>query len=173
MSAVNRCPRCGNELSSGDAQGLCPQCLLLVGMESDTAMGGSQPGLGLSPGDMPTESHAGGAEAVKPTSRNDADLPEPGQQFGNYRLIRKLGKKQLTLDLVKPLTEISSGLADHDLLLSEDGRQMVYTYDKRAERTGITKLLNDLSGADVRFNDLNTTQSSLEDIFVDLVRETP
>ncbi len=92
MSAVNRCPRCGTELSSGDAQGLCPQCLLLVGMESDTATGGAQPGLDGSPAEMPTESHAGGAKAVKPPPEIATDLPEPGHQFGKYRLIRKLGK---------------------------------------------------------------------------------
>ena len=91
MSAVNRCPRCGTELSSGDAQGLCPPCLLQVGMESHTATGASQPASGRSPAETPTESYAGGAKAVKPSPKTAADLPEPGQQFGNYRLIRKLG----------------------------------------------------------------------------------
>lgn len=92
MSAVNRCPRCGTELSSGDAQGICPKCLLKVGMEIHTATGASQSGLGCSPAEMPTESDAGGARAVKPLPKIAADLPEPGQQFGNYRLIRRLGK---------------------------------------------------------------------------------
>jgi uncharacterized RDD family membrane protein YckC len=92
MSAAHRCPRCGTELSSGDAQGLCPQCLLQVGMESHTATGGSQPAPACSPGELPTESCAGRAPAVKPTPKIAADLPQPGQQFGNYRLIRKLGQ---------------------------------------------------------------------------------
>jgi hypothetical protein len=92
MSALDRCPRCGMELSSGDAQGLCPSCLLLVGMESNTATGAQQPGLGRSPAEIPTESHADVAGAVDSPPRVAADLPEPGQRFGNYRLIRKLGK---------------------------------------------------------------------------------
>jgi ABC-2 type transport system ATP-binding protein len=85
-------------------------------------------------------------------------------------LMHKLGKKQLVLQLHDPLTAIPAPLEPHHLQLSEDGRQLTFTYDTRAERTGITALLNDMRNADVGFVDLNTTQSSLEDIFVDLVR---
>jgi len=85
-------------------------------------------------------------------------------------LMRKLGKKQLTLHLAERLAAVPPGLNDHALQLSADGMELVFTYDTRAERTGITGLLTDLSAAGIRFNDLRTTQSSLEDIFVDLVR---
>jgi ABC-2 type transport system ATP-binding protein len=85
-------------------------------------------------------------------------------------LMRKLGKKQLTLDLLNRLDALPGSLADHRLTLANDGRELVYTYDTQAERTGITTLLKDLSEAGVRFRDLHTTQTSLEDIFVDLVR---
>ncbi len=85
-------------------------------------------------------------------------------------LMRKLGKKQLTLHLAERLAAVPPGLNGHALQLSADGMELVFTYDTRAERTGITGLLTDLSAAGIRFNDLRTTQSSLEDIFVDLVR---
>jgi ABC-2 type transport system ATP-binding protein len=84
-------------------------------------------------------------------------------------LMRKLGKKQLALHLQKPLAAIPDGLAAHHLTLADDGSELIYTYDTQGERTGITALLHDLGEAGVRFNDLNTTQSSLEDIFVGLV----
>jgi ABC-2 type transport system ATP-binding protein len=86
-------------------------------------------------------------------------------------LMHKLGKKQLTLQLQAPLTDIPSALAAYDLHLANDGHELVYTYDTHAERTGITALLNDMRAAGVAFKDLSTTQSSLEDIFVDLVRQ--
>jgi ABC-2 type transport system ATP-binding protein len=86
-------------------------------------------------------------------------------------LMRKLGKKQLTLDLLNRLDALPGSLAGHRLTLANDGRELVYTYDTQAERTGITTLLKDLSEAGVRFRDLHTTQTSLEDIFVDLVRQ--
>ena len=85
-------------------------------------------------------------------------------------LMRKLGKKQLTLQLLEKLDGIPAGLADRHLTLANEGRELVYTYDTQAERTGITALLRNLHEAGIRFRDLNTTQSSLEDIFVDLVR---
>lgn len=85
-------------------------------------------------------------------------------------LMRKLGRKQLLLHLSEPLAAIPPALAEHALELSADGRVMTYTYDTRAGRTGITALLNDMRAAGVGFADLDTTQSSLEDIFVDLVR---
>ncbi len=85
-------------------------------------------------------------------------------------LMRKLGKKQLMLYLPQPLVSIPPGLTDYGLELSDNGCTLVYTYDTRAERTGITRLLSDLSAANVRFNDLKTDQSSLEEIFVSLLR---
>jgi ABC-2 type transport system ATP-binding protein len=86
-------------------------------------------------------------------------------------LMRKLGKKQLTLHLQKKLDAIPAALAKHHLTLAADGHDLVYTYDTQGERTGITALLGDLNTAGIRFRDLQTTQSSLEDIFVDLVRQ--
>jgi ABC-2 type transport system ATP-binding protein len=86
-------------------------------------------------------------------------------------LMRKLGKKQLTLQLQKPLDAVPAALSGHHLTLAAGGCELVYTYDTQGERTGITALLADLNAAGVRFRDLQTTQSSLEDIFVDLVRQ--
>jgi ABC-2 type transport system ATP-binding protein len=84
-------------------------------------------------------------------------------------LMRKLGQKQLTLQLVHNIEAIPPELAPHDLVLAADGGELIYTYDTQAERTGITALLKDLNAAGIRFKDLQTTQSSLEDIFVGLV----
>jgi ABC-2 type transport system ATP-binding protein len=86
-------------------------------------------------------------------------------------LMRMLGQKQLILHLQKPLTEIPPALAPHELELAADGGELVYTYDTQRERTGITALLKDLSEAGIRFNDLQTRESSLEDIFVSLVKD--
>jgi ABC-2 type transport system ATP-binding protein len=83
-------------------------------------------------------------------------------------LMRKLGKKQLTLELSAPLDAVPPAVAAYDITLANDGRDLVYTYDTKAERTGITTLLEKLKRAGVSFKDLRTTQSSLEDIFVDL-----
>ena len=85
-------------------------------------------------------------------------------------LMRKLGKKQLTLSLQKKLDAVPPELADR-LKLADDGNELVYSYDTQGERTGITALLGDLNKAGIRFKDLQTTQSSLEDFFVDLVRQ--
>ena len=85
-------------------------------------------------------------------------------------LMRKLGRKQLTLQLQKKLEAIPASLAAHGLTLANAGSELVYTYDTRGERTGITTLLGDLAAAGIRFRDLATSQSSLEDIFVELVR---
>ncbi|KAB2941418.1 MAG: ABC transporter ATP-binding protein [Hyphomicrobium sp.] len=87
-------------------------------------------------------------------------------------LMRKLGKKQLVLHLNAPLQAVPAELAAHALELSPDGRELTFTYDTQAGRTGITALLGDMRTAGVGFADLNTIQSSLEDIFVDLVRST-
>jgi ABC-2 type transport system ATP-binding protein len=86
-------------------------------------------------------------------------------------LMRKLGKKQLTLELREPLAAMPAGLAEYKLSLANDGKSLVYTYDTKSEHTGITALLDELNGAGIKFNDLQTTQSSLEDIFVGLVGE--
>ena len=83
-------------------------------------------------------------------------------------LMRKLGKKQLTLELSAPLETVPASVAGYDIALANEGRELVYTYDTKAERTGITTLLEELKRAGVGFKDLRTTQSSLEDIFVDL-----
>ncbi|WP_022720513.1 ABC transporter ATP-binding protein [Rhodopseudomonas sp. B29] len=85
-------------------------------------------------------------------------------------LMRKLGKKQLKLHLAEPLPAVPPELANYDLALSADGLSLVYTYDTRAEHTGITSLLGDVRAAGIRFNDLDTSQSSLEEIFVSLLR---
>ncbi|MHA6263320.1 ABC transporter ATP-binding protein [Arenibacterium sp. CAU 1754] len=84
-------------------------------------------------------------------------------------LMAQMGKKQIELQLAAPLPEIPETLADYNLVLGEDGHSVVYTYDTRGQRTGITALLNDLAGADLTLKDVQTRQSSLEDIFVDLV----
>ena len=85
-------------------------------------------------------------------------------------LMRKLGKKQLTLQLQEPLSAVPAALSAHRLELVEDGGALVFTYDTQAERTGITSLLADVNAAGIRVRDLNTSSSSLEDIFVNLVR---
>ena len=85
-------------------------------------------------------------------------------------LMHKLGKKQLTLQLHQALDAIPAELEGHHLALANGGSELVYTYDTQGPRTGITGLITDLSRAGIRFKDLDTTQSSLEDIFVDLVR---
>jgi ABC-2 type transport system ATP-binding protein len=85
-------------------------------------------------------------------------------------LMHKLGKKKLVLDLHSRLDALPEGLASHRLALEGDGTKLVYTYDTKAERTGITVLLNEMRTAGITFRDLTTSQSSLEDIFVDLVK---
>jgi ABC-2 type transport system ATP-binding protein len=87
-------------------------------------------------------------------------------------LMRKLGKKQLTLQLAPPLTALPSALARYRLELSDGGSELVYTYDPQGEQAGIAELLKDLEVADIAFNDLTTTQSSLEDIFVNLLKDS-
>jgi ABC-2 type transport system ATP-binding protein len=86
-------------------------------------------------------------------------------------LMRKLGKKQLTLQLHGELDGVPSELADYGLELTADGTELIYTYDTQIERAGIAALLADLNSAGIKFKDLQTKQSSLEEIFVDLVKE--
>jgi ABC-2 type transport system ATP-binding protein len=86
-------------------------------------------------------------------------------------LMQRFGKKKLELELVEPLAALPTGLAARGLEITDAGRRLVYSYDTQGERTGITALLAELSSEGIRFRDLETRQSSLEDIFVDLVRE--
>ncbi len=86
-------------------------------------------------------------------------------------LMRKLGKKQLVLQLQQALTRVPAELSPHALELSKGGCELTYTYDTQGERIGIVALLQDLSDAGILIKDLHTTESSLEDIFVSLVRD--
>jgi ABC-2 type transport system ATP-binding protein len=86
-------------------------------------------------------------------------------------LMRKLGKKQLTLSLQQPLQDIPPGLAGLPLELSEDGLTLVYTFDTQSEETGIAGLLRRLGEHGIDFRDLQSSESSLEEIFVNLVRK--
>jgi ABC-2 type transport system ATP-binding protein len=88
-------------------------------------------------------------------------------------LMRKLGKKQLTLQLQHPLARIPDALAAHLLALNADGTEMTYVYDPRGSQGAVAVLLDDFNLAGIRLKDLQTTQSSLEDIFVSLVKESP
>jgi ABC-2 type transport system ATP-binding protein len=85
-------------------------------------------------------------------------------------LMRKLGKKRLTLHLQEPLAAVPEGLTQFDLQLAAEGAELVYTFDAQAEATGIAELLRELSKKGVDFKDLRTEESSLEEIFVSLVR---
>ena len=87
-------------------------------------------------------------------------------------LMRKLGKKQLTVQLQSPLARIPDALAGHRLSLAGDGMALTYVYDPRAAQGAVAALLDDLSRAGITLKDLQTTQSSLEDIFVSLVEES-
>lgn len=90
---------------------------------------------------------------------------------GKDELMARMGQKHLTIELAEQLDSIPEKLAGYGLDLGTDGHSLIYTYDTRAERTGITKLLADLADAGLALKDLQTAQSSLEDIFVSLVKE--
>jgi ABC-2 type transport system ATP-binding protein len=85
-------------------------------------------------------------------------------------LMTRMGRKQLQVELAEPLTAVPEALANYALELGPDGRSLVYTYDTKGERTGIVSLLSDLRAAGLQMTDLSTRQSSLEDIFVGLVK---
>jgi ABC-2 type transport system ATP-binding protein len=85
-------------------------------------------------------------------------------------LMTKLGKKQLTLHLQRRLESVPAGLADYQLDLSANGNELVYTFDAQRDRTGIAALLKQLSELGIDFKDLKTKESSLEEIFVGLLR---
>ena len=84
-------------------------------------------------------------------------------------LMKKLGKRELDLSLVEPLAAIPAELGEWQLSLADEGRRLRYTFDAQAERTGIPSLLRKLHDLNIAFKDLDTSKSSLEDIFVDLV----
>ena len=86
-------------------------------------------------------------------------------------LMRELGKKEMVIELSRPTDRVPGTLAPYDLTLGADGTELIYTYDTSKERTGITRLLNDLSQSGLQLRDIRTRQSSLEDIFVGLVHE--
>jgi len=88
-------------------------------------------------------------------------------------LMRKLGKKQLTLHLQEPLAAVPPGLDGYQLELAAEGGELIYTFDAQAETTGIAELLRALSAKGIDFKDLQTAESSLEEIFVSLVRARP
>ncbi|MGZ5660065.1 MAG: ATP-binding cassette domain-containing protein, partial [Usitatibacter sp.] len=87
------------------------------------------------------------------------------------KLMRKLGKKQLTVHLVTPLAQVPVELREWNLALRNDGADLEYTFNEKDEHTGIPELLGKLGALGIEFKDLNTRQSSLEDIFVSLVSE--
>jgi len=88
-------------------------------------------------------------------------------------LMRKLGKRQLTLHMQAPLDTVPAGLDDLDLELSPDGGSLTWTFDAQGEATGIAGLLKRLAAHGIDFKDLNTAETSLEEIFVSLVRRRP
>ena len=88
-----------------------------------------------------------------------------------HTLMKQLGKKQLTLNLQEALTRVPDGLADWNLVLKADGHELEYSFDAQREDTGVPALLRRMSELGIGFKDLNTRQSSLEDIFVSLVSE--
>ncbi len=86
-------------------------------------------------------------------------------------LMKQMGGKQLTLHLQEPVTEVPKALAEYGLSLAQGGGSMVFEYDRQAERTGITRLVADLAAAGISVRDLDTSESSLEQIFLSLVEE--
>jgi len=87
-------------------------------------------------------------------------------------LMQRLGQKQLTIELQDPLKDLPSKLSDYDIVLAEDRQFLIYTYNMRSGRTGINQILSNLTQSGIIFKDLQTKQSSLEDIFMSLINET-
>ena len=87
------------------------------------------------------------------------------------KLMRDLGRKQLVLELHQPLNQVPEALSAFGLERNADGDELIYTYDTQSEHTGITALLGELQTVGIKFHDVKTTQSSLEEIFVDLVKK--
>lgn len=92
---------------------------------------------------------------------------------GKAELMRKLGRKRLVLELRTPLTAIPDAFSHYALELSPDGDQLTYTYDNQSERPGVASLLRELEAAGIQFRDMDTQNSSLEEIFVNLLRQDP
>ncbi|MDX8494017.1 ABC transporter ATP-binding protein [Mesorhizobium sp. VK22B] len=92
---------------------------------------------------------------------------------GKAELMRKLGRKQMTMELRAPLSAIPDGMSHYALELSPDGEQLTYTYDNQSDRPGVASLIRDLEAAGIQFRDLDTKNSSLEEIFVNLLRQEP
>jgi ABC-2 type transport system ATP-binding protein len=108
------------------------------------------------------------ADRVGVISRGELILVED-----KIELMRKLGRKELTLHLHEPLASVPPELSAYGLVLSQDGMALTYAYDTKAERTGIASLLRDMTVTGIRLRDLETSQSSLEEIFVGLLKERP
>ena len=106
------------------------------------------------------------ADRIGVISRGEIILVEEKSE-----LMKKLGKKQLTLNLAEPMDAIPPELSEWDLQIKADGNELLYVFDANHERTGIPSLLRRMSDLGIAFKDLNTRQSSLEDIFVSLVTE--
>lgn len=106
------------------------------------------------------------ADRVGIISKGEIILVERKQE-----LMRKLGRKRLVIELHDGIDALPGALAGPQVTLAPGGRELIYTYDSRADRTGITALLNRLRDAGLSFTDLRTEESSLEDIFVDLIKE--
>jgi len=87
-------------------------------------------------------------------------------------LMQKLGRKELTIELREPVSQLPESLKQYEIELSSSGTEFTYSYDVRSDRTGITSLLKDVQEAGLQLKDLRTSQSSLEDIFVNLVKES-
>ncbi|TKB19736.1 MAG: ABC transporter ATP-binding protein [Mesorhizobium sp.] len=92
---------------------------------------------------------------------------------GKAELMRKLGRKQMTLELRAPIAAIPDGLSRYALELAADGSELTYTYDNQSDRPGVASLIRDLEAAGLQFRDLDTKNSSLEEIFVSLLRQEP
>ena len=87
-------------------------------------------------------------------------------------LMQKLGSKELTIEIRQPVTAIPDSLSEYNLKLSDSGTHLTYSYDVKSERTGITSLLQSVNAAGLQLKDLHTSQSSLEEIFVNLVNDS-
>ena len=85
-------------------------------------------------------------------------------------LMARMGKKELTINFQSPINSIPEALSKYKLALSQDRLSLIYSYDNKASRTGITRLMKDISETDLILQDLKTSQSSLEDIFVSMIR---
>ena len=110
------------------------------------------------------------AMAISAAAQAATELVIATVNNGHMIEMEKLGKKRLKLHLQGKVDTIPAPLTAYNLEFADDGRALIYNYDTKGERTGITSLLSDLRGAGIRISDLDTTQSSLEDIFVSLVR---